>query len=526
MQARHLECARASSSARLAGRNFAGRRLACLSAVLIAALPMLLAASPAAAQDDLVRFDALERMELLESRLGDLEYAPGESVVYEEPERFHLASFFGRPDPEIAIAYSQSYHTLDKPDDDKKDEKGDEKKEEDEEEEKKWYDKLGIRGYAQFRINETTWLEDGSAPPQYVGDRSIGDNQRFLIRRARVIIFGDVHEHLYVYLQPDFAVTPPGSTDQTNFAQIRDWYGDVYVDTTKIFRFRVGQSKIPYGWENLQSSSNRIVLDRADALNSAVRNERDLGVFFYYTPTWAQDFFKDVMDQGLKGSGNYGVFGIGCYNGQGGSLLEQNDKLHVASRLTLPMTLANGQYLEAGIQGYTGDYVVLGSTINPVGTFTPLQPAGTLTSTLRPDWLDERVAGSFIWYPQPIGFQTEWTVGRGPALNAAQTALEERSLHGGYAMLNYRIENCCGTWFPFVRYSYYQGGYKSERNAPYSFIDEWETGAEWQINPSSELTMSYLFTDRTNTTANSAVGSSSYGQFDGHVLRCQFQINY
>jgi phosphate-selective porin len=36
---------------------------------------------------------------------------------------------------------------------------------------------------------------------------------------------------------------------------------------TKKFRLRVGQSKVPFGFENLQSSQNRLTLDRNDALN-------------------------------------------------------------------------------------------------------------------------------------------------------------------------------------------------------------------------------------------------------------------
>ncbi|WP_395055838.1 hypothetical protein [Flavobacterium sp.] len=34
----------------------------------------------------------------------------------------------------------------------------------------------------------------------------------------------------------------------------------------------MGQSKIPYGFENLQSTQNRLVFDRNDVLNSAVGN--------------------------------------------------------------------------------------------------------------------------------------------------------------------------------------------------------------------------------------------------------------
>ncbi|MFM9067918.1 MAG: porin, partial [Planctomycetota bacterium] len=57
-------------------------------------------------------------------------------------------------------------------------------------------------------------------------------------------------------------------------------------------------------------------------------------------------------------------------------------------------------------------------------------------------------------------------------------------------------------------------------------ISEWEAGTEWQISSGMELTLSYLTTDRTNTTANGLAGSTSYGQFVGDVLRLQFQINY
>lgn len=392
---------------------------------------------------------------------------------------------------------------------------------------KKWYDRLSIRGYAQFRLNEIVDLEPGSFPAQYVGDRSIGEDQGFLIRRARIIISGDVSDHLYVYLQPDFASTPNGATDQIYFAQIRDWYGDVYLDKCKVHRLRLGQSKIPYGWENLQSSSNRIALDRSDSLNSAARNERDLGIFYYWTPEDAQDFFKEVLDMGLKGSGNYGVLGLGVYNGQGGSLAEQNDDLHAIARLAVPVRLGNGQLAEFGVQGYTGRYTVLSTPISRLGVGAPLAPANTLETTGRRGIQDERIATTFVWYPQPIGFQTEWNVGRGPALNAAQNAVEERALYGGYAQLFAKVDTSrFGTLFPYVRYTYYQGGMKAERNSPFTEVDEVEMGTEWQFNKQTELTLSYLVTDRTNTTAINQANRLSYGQFEGSVIRAQFQINY
>jgi hypothetical protein len=53
----------------------------------------------------------------------------------------------------------------------------------------------------------------------------------------------------------------------------------IYHLMLKEYRVRIGQSKVPYGFENLQSSQNRLSLDRNDALNSAVV-KRDLGAFF------------------------------------------------------------------------------------------------------------------------------------------------------------------------------------------------------------------------------------------------------
>jgi len=458
--------------------------------------------------------ELMKRLERTEAQLSALQAERKQSVAPSPPTiEPGFSDAFQRyrsqvRDPSITTVDQQTYRSSDE-----------------RSEPKKWYDRLSIRGYAQFRLNTTLDHDEDGADVQHVGDRSIGENQTFLIRRARLIISGDVSDHMYVYLQPDFASSVPGSPDANHFTQIRDWYADLYLDTDKVYRFRVGQSKVPYGWENLQSSSNRLPLDRSDSLNSAVRNERDLGVFFYYTPKPVQDLFKEVLDDGLKGSGNYGLFGFGVHNGQGGSFVEQNDEMHIVSRLAYPFRVVNDQIAEVGIQGYTGNYVVLSSQIRARGVGPLIRPQGTLEDSNRKGIRDERVAGTFIWYPKPFGFQAEWTVGNGPGLNDEQKAVVERSLSGGYAMVMYRhVTQRCGTLFPFARWNYFQGGYKAERNAPYCEIDEFETGLEWQFNDQMELVTQYTATDRTNTTARTT--GESYRQFRGELLRMQFQINY
>ena len=152
----------------------------------------------------------------------------------------------------------------------------------------KWYESFSIRGYSQIRYNRL--LESNPNLNCEQCDRSWGNNGGFFMRRMRIIFYGQINKNVYFYVQPDFASSP--ASDRLHFAQIRDAYFDIGVDKDNEFRFRVGQSKVPYGFENMQSSQNRIPLDRHDALNSAVSNERDIGVFFYWAPKEKRKLFS------------------------------------------------------------------------------------------------------------------------------------------------------------------------------------------------------------------------------------------
>jgi hypothetical protein len=388
---------------------------------------------------------------------------------------------------------------------------------------KPWYEKMTIRGYSQIRLGRALTQDPNGAPPILFGDHSIsGTTGTFSIRRARLILAEEVSDHLLLYFQSDFANTPADGTN-TFFAQIRDLYGDIYIDTDKVNRLRVGQSKLPWGFEEMQSSGNRIPLDRSDAIDSGDSpNQRDLGVFYYWTPVEKQKLLKDLAEGGLKGTGNYGIFGFGVYNGQGGSMLDLNRSLNTVARFTWPFLLPSGQAVEMSIQGYVGRTVVVGAPIRPQGQGS-ITPANTGYSGLR----DQRLAGSFVWYPQPFGFQAEWNVGQGPGLNNSQTAVEVRSLQGGYAMATYKIDTPDnGIFFPYARFQHYQGGYKSVPNAPYGTHDEYSLGVEWQIRKELELVVEYGFVNGVNFDPNDEPGGISYKNFRGQILRSQLQINY
>ena len=176
---------------------------------------------------------------------------------------------------------------------------------------KKWFDRINIRGYAQVRYNRLLETNPNLGCEQC--DKSWGKDGGFFFRRIRVIFYGQVHPRVYFYIQPDFASSVG---DNLQIGQIRDAYFDVGLDKRNEFRLRFGQSKVPYGFENMQSSQNRLPLDRADGTNSALKNERDVGVFFYWAPKKVRERFSMLVRDGFKGSGDYGVFGIGAYAGQ------------------------------------------------------------------------------------------------------------------------------------------------------------------------------------------------------------------
>lgn len=364
-----------------------------------------------------------------------------------------------------------------------------------------WYETIQLRGYTQLRYNRL--LETNPDLTCIQCDRSWGKNGGFFFRRIRLIFFGNLHERVFFYIQPDFGSSPTGADN--NFTQIRDAYFDLALDAKRTFRLRIGQSKVPFGFENLQSSQNRLPLDRNDALNSAVANERDIGVFFYWAPEHIRKRFSHLVRSGLKGSGDYGVVGLGVYNGQTASRPELNNTQHVVARLTYPFEWANGQLIEPFVSAYTGKFVV----------------------SKRPDVLgateftDQRMTAGFVKYPQPWGIQAEYNTGIGPEFNPENQTIESRRLRGGYAQLMYMVQKGTRVTYPFVRAQTYHGGKKHEVDATRHRVRELEVGFEWLPIPNVEWVLMYTFSDR--TFEDSLRPDNRQG---GRLLRIQCQLNF
>jgi hypothetical protein len=228
-------------------------------------------------------------------------------------------------------------------------------------------------------------------------------------------------------------------------------------------------------------------------------------VFYYWAPVEKRKLFKDLVKNNLKGSGDYGILGLGFYDGQTANKPERNDNLHSAVRLTYPFELENGQIMEVSLQAYTGKFVANTAA------------SGTASYV---EFKDERSAASFIYYPQPWGFQAEYSVGRGPLFSEAEGRVIEDTVSGGYIQTMYRLQKGGQSWIPYIREQVFKGGKKHENGVPANDVQEFEAGVEWQANTFMELTTAWSYGDRRTAIAGTVADER------GSRLRLQLQFNY
>jgi hypothetical protein len=396
----------------------------------------------------------------------------------------------------------------------------------------KWFNKISMRGYTQLRWDQP--LNGEVNHFSFIGDSGTAiDNKNFSLRRVRLIFQGDITDYLYLYFQPDFA-SSNGTT-----AQIRDMYADIHFDKKHEYRIRAGQSKVPFGWENMQSSQNRLTLDRSDPVNSAVASERELGLFAYWTPEHVQKLWKQLAKDGLKPSGDYGIVGFGVYNGQGINKAELNDDLYMVLHTTYPFeldglgnmlgmgNLLKGQILEVGADAISGRYVPTAPTVTAAKN---IYAYNGNTRDLDGN-LDERVGVHAILFPKPFGLQTEWTWGQAgvfdPYLTPTTSGYERQSLQGGYVMAMYKMDKVLRSddhVIPYVKWQTYDGVWRNNDYAPRINTDEVEAGIEWQIMKPLELTVAYATAERRRISSSGVRGDEP--QYGGDMIRTQLQWNY
>jgi Phosphate-selective porin O and P len=394
----------------------------------------------------------------------------------------------------------------------------------------KWFNKINIRGYTQMRYNQQLTGDRAAAAGDTelssVADNNVGNNKDFSFRRVRLIFSGDINDYVSLYIQPDFASST--AAGDSNFAQLRDAYADLSFDKKHEYRIRAGQSKIPFGWENLQSSQNRLTLDRADATNSATISEREMGLFAYWAPSDVQKLWKDLSKKGLKTSGDYGIVGAGIYNGQGINVRnDTNDDISYVVHTTYPVELNflgsffKGQVLEVGADALIGKFNPSTTDMTVFGSGKKLVGANLAKTFDVRGIREERAGVHAILFPQPFGMQAEWNWGTAGTLNPDSAKIESQGLSGGYVQAMYKIDKVLrsdDSVIPYAKWQTYDGAWKSSPNVPRIQTNEIEAGVEWQLMRALEVTLAYSTMDRTAV--------KTLGQASGDMIRTQLQWNY
>lgn len=381
---------------------------------------------------------------------------------------------------------------------------------------KPWFERFQLRGYTQLRFNEFISGDRTAIAPRprlrSPHDSSISEDGNFTLRRVRLVLQGNITDDLQLYLQQDFGSAVNGQSNgerREHFGQLRDAYVDAFIDKGHEFKLRFGQSKVPFGWENLQSSSNRLTIDRSDGINSAIPGERDLGIVAYYTPRRVQRIWDRLAKGGQKLFGNYGAFGLALYNGQGVNRPERNQGLMKVAMATWPFELDGlglpGQVLELG-----------GSAM-----LNQVRPEVRTGGVSAANFDDNRVGVHMILYPQPFGLQAEWNWGEGPEFDRALGAITTRRLNGGYVQAMVDLgESPIGHLMPYGRWQRYRGGWKAATNAPRLETDEFELGVEWRFMSALEFTLAYANMTRSDT------DERRLGRARGDLIRTQLQFSY
>lgn len=183
---------------------------------------------------------------------------------------------------------------------------------------------------------------------------------------------------------------------------------------------RVGLTTVPFGLENCASTPNRLGLDSPVVISRVLPGKRDLGGFLLYSPARYSKLFKE-MEKKDYGAGDYGVFSIAYYGGQGRDDNPRSGTRHWSARVSYPFTFGNKQIGEIGSSYFSGDY----------------QTKDSLNSNVR---VRDRMWGTHLFIaPRPWGFQGEYLTGTMPGVNAAhETVAADAS--GWYAQVARRLD--------------------------------------------------------------------------------------
>lgn len=228
-------------------------------------------------------------------------------------------------------------------------------------------EKLSIGGFIQANA------EFGDAPDSRWG----ADNDRFLLRRARINLNAKLANDFSAKIEADFGANSMYTQDARN-GQLTD----AYVQWSKydFANVRVGQFKSPFGYEQLASDTKVLTVERS-LPNDRLTVSRQIGT------TLSGDLIGDQLS-----------YSVGAFNGNASNANAINTALNDNEQFMWAGRLAGQAYegeiagqkvkVTAGINGFTSENAASGTT--PANRRAGYGADAQLTSgpaTLLAEWL-------------------------------------------------------------------------------------------------------------------------------------------
>ncbi|CAN5198303.1 porin [soil metagenome] len=204
----------------------------------------------------------------------------------------------------------------------------------------KKYDRIRISGYMQPQFQA---IQSKGAKTYEGGDFAPNVNNRFMMRRGRLRID---YVHFSENTKPSVQFTFQFDGSERGFF-IRDFYGRILENNTKLFSFSAGMFARPFGYELNLGSADRESPERGRMSQILMKTERDLGAMVSFEPRGRTNCWKYIkLDAGI-------------FNGPGLTATADYDSYKdFITRFTLkPVPLQKNLLLSAGLSYFNGGLI-------------------------------------------------------------------------------------------------------------------------------------------------------------------------
>ncbi len=399
------------------------------------------------------------------------------------------------------------------------------------------------------RVHADHWAFPGESPGVNAFERldsRRGPQDRFLFRRMRFGVRGDVWENMDYRIEMEF-----GGGDDSQFRDA--WLSFKHLPFLQTLR--IGNQKRPYGLDHLNSSRYNVFIERPFIVEAFNQDSRRIGI-----QSWA-------VSEDQAYNWRFGVFNQRLIQDEG-SFISDHYQAEAAGRFA-----HTWWYDESSDGRGYGHWAIAGSVAHPDGSTTvpgldvgpDINEARFRTrpearSSLR--WLNTGFIDGADWY-QLLALEAAFNVGPFQFVGEHMNVFLQRDtgagpdlyFHGGYAYISYfltgehipwerksgtlgrvkpfenffLVNRCCGdtgggwgAWQVAVRWSY---GDLSDNDILGGVGESLTFGLNWHWNDNARMQFNYIYGDVSERSLTDVNGLTFTGG-DYHIIGSRFMIDF